>query len=578
MFCSNYSSPVLISFLLLLFLSFYSSASLPSSSSPPNLLFIVVDDLRPELPGSYGIDQIIAPSITRLMNEGTTFTRAFCQVSVCSPSRTSFLTGMRSKNNRIWTIGPYFRDQAPNASSIITLTQALMQAGYNTTGAGKVWHPGTSSGGSILPEVGGDDMPYSWSYPNGSIYNGYFECDQYYNGTFQSPRSVNYPGGTGCIQSEECIACYTQANITANFNNALAPANCPDNCFPDGAVADRGILELQYKAQNPSSNPWALFLGMKRPHLNFFAPTWAYGMYSNGSAPIATHRYPPDTMPEPAFFQNGEIAGHPDTKPYMYTYINNEGKFTLLQDWKHYEIRWAYRSSVTYMDRQVGNVLDTLESLQLRNNTFIIFFGDHGWSLGENGEFAKQNLFEMGTRVPLIIVPPSDPVYLQSYGVNKTYHGIVELLDVYPTILDILNISGSTRIPSHQLEGNSLLPVLLLPNSTAMFNDNNFSTAFSEISRGDNQSPTTSPPDGSIHGLSVRTTDWRFNVWLPYNYTLASPLWSEYNGSRIELYDHRNDTGNFEDYNNVEYTNLAFEPQYATIVQSLLTLVQSNWP
>jgi hypothetical protein len=132
-----------------------------ATAAAANLLYIVVDDLRTELGGVYGVEGMVTPGIDRLMGEGTTFSRAYTQVTVCSPSRTSFLTGMRPRNTRTWTIGPYFRDQAHNASSIVTVSQALKTAGWNVTGAGKVWHPGSSSGGALTPSVGGDDMPMS---------------------------------------------------------------------------------------------------------------------------------------------------------------------------------------------------------------------------------------------------------------------------------------------------------------------------------------------------------------------------------------------------------------------------------
>lgn len=556
---------------------------------PLNLLYIVVDDLRTgacmsmcdavlrigdesattELGGPFGVDEMVTPGIDRLMSEGTTFTRAYANVPVCSPSRTSFLTGMRPRDTRTWTIGPYFRAQALNASRIVTVTQALMAAGYNTTGAGKVWHPGTSSGGALSPTVGGDDMPWSWSYPNGTVYHGYWECDQFYNGTVQSTASVQWPGGTGCVQSPACIACLAAAGVNSTFDRSWVNPDCPDTCFPDGLVAEQGLAELVWKASHPEAGPWALFLGMKRPHLNQFAASWAFDLYDNATTDIAPDRLPSTGMPVDAFYQNSEIAGASDVKPAMTTYTDAVGQvFHVVADWKHRELRWAYRSAVSFMDAQVLRVMEGLDRLGLRNTTWTVFHSDHGWSLGEHGEWAKQNCFEEATRVPLIIVPPSGPAG-DGFRRNATFDGIVELVDMYPTILDLLGIVNPATPPPGQLAGVSLLPTLQTATADAAARSPDFAQAFSEISRGTNVSPTESPADGAIQGLSVRTLDYRFSAWVPFNYSTARPLWSHWNASwDLELYRvSDNDT-----------TNLARQPQFQALVTQMTSLVQQQWP
>jgi iduronate 2-sulfatase len=559
-----------------------SPPSPPSSpSSPrPNLLYIVIDDLRPELSGFYNHSSMITPAFDRLQAAGTTFTRAYANVAVCSPSRTSFLTGTRPATNRVWTIGPYFRQQAHNASGIVTLSEAFKTAGWNATGAGKVWHPGSSSGGSLSPNVGGDDMPMSWSYegpaggPAPDAFNSYFECDQFYNASFQSPRSVFWPGGAGCIQSDACIACLTaHGSFGGNLSRSWTSTPCPDDCFPDGAVADRGIAELEWKAAAAApATPFTLFLGFKRPHLSFFGPDWAYDLYDNASTSLSPNRLPPTGMPQDAFFQNGEIAGNADVRPFMYTYNDGDGgRFSLVEDAKQHELRWAYRSVVSFMDAQVGRVLDALEATGLRETTWIVAHGDHGWSLGERGEWAKQNLFEEGTRVPLIVVPPSGPLGA-GFATNATFDGLVELVDLFPTLADVLGLPGGI-VPDGQLQGDSLAAVL---RGQAAAGGGNFSTAFSEIARGDNVSPTEPPPDGSIHGLSVRTPDWRFSAWVPFNYSGSRPLWSAWNSTHdVELYDMRSGS---EDYDVIELVNLARDPAYADVVAQLTETVQAAWP
>jgi iduronate 2-sulfatase len=155
----------------------------PALSAPPTLLFVMVDDLRAQLGGAYG-QTTLTPNLDRLAARGVSFTRAYVQVSLCSPSRTSILTGMRPDATRLWTIGPYFRRTAglSRGADIISLPQLLKGSGLNATGAGKIWHPGVSSGG--LPtwggSVGGDDQPFSWSEhvpPGVDSRLVYWECD-----------------------------------------------------------------------------------------------------------------------------------------------------------------------------------------------------------------------------------------------------------------------------------------------------------------------------------------------------------------------------------------------------------------
>lgn len=182
-----------------------------------NLLFIVVDDLRPQASGVYE-QTTLTPNIQRLQNQGVTFTRAYTQVSVCSPSRTSFLTGVRPDRTRLWTIGPYFRKTTATANNIVTLPQIMKASGRTSTGAGKVWHPGTSSGGEASwggGGVGGDDMPWSFSYtPQEGVDPRvqYWECDAWTNSTGQSSASAGLPGGQGCVTSPSCLECLIVSN------------------------------------------------------------------------------------------------------------------------------------------------------------------------------------------------------------------------------------------------------------------------------------------------------------------------------------------------------------------------------
>ena len=360
-----------------------------------NILMIASDDMRPEIADPYGIPFMHTPNIARLAKAGTSFRFAYCQVAVCAPSRTALLTGVRNDWTRVWTIGPYFRaSMGTQADPAIfkTLPQMFKEHGYNTTGAGKIFHGGGPSGGQGC--CGGYDMPFSWTEP-------YWDCDQFWTQLVQSPASVNWTygagntaqdkppyfkfvqSGTGCVQSPECIACLTEhSGLGHELSWAAAP--CDDSCYPDGLVAEQTIRALRYKAAHPEQ-PFFLAAGFKRPHLGFYAPQWAYDLYPNASIALAQHRTPPVGMPEPAFCEYGSMRTFEDTdKGAMF--INSSelsspatpGKsfqVKLLPDWKHYELRRGYYAAVSFVDAQVGKLLDTLEQLELRENTAVLMWG-----------------------------------------------------------------------------------------------------------------------------------------------------------------------------------------------------------
>ena len=366
------------------------------SPRPRNILFIGVDDLRPELE-PYGFDFMHTPNLARLAKSGTVFTRAYCQEAVCSPSRTSLLTGLRPDSTRIWDIGPYFRHTMPNGADVVTLSQYFKANGYEATGGGKIWHPGSSSGGPAKDE-GGGDMPYSWSKP-------YFFCDQFHNDTVQSTAMQHFPNGSGCVQDEDCIKvgtiyfvqkfnffllqCFEKAG-TWGADLSWATTDCPDSCYPEGLIANEAIRQLKLygtkaKLSDGQDQPFFLAVGFKRPHLSFKAPRSYFELYPNSSIKLAARKVPPKDAPSVAFYANGEIRGIPDVSPY----VNNTNGLEALPDWLAHNLRRAYYSSVSLTDFQLGRVLDELEESGLANETVIAFWGDHGYQLGELGEWGK---------------------------------------------------------------------------------------------------------------------------------------------------------------------------------------------
>lgn len=258
---------------------------------PPNILFIVVDDLGVYTEQYAGSAK--TPNMGRIAEAGVLFERAYVSVPVCGPSRTAFLTGMRPDQTQVWTIGPYFRNVARGqGNDIVTLPQLFKSVGYNTTGAGKIYHPGTPSGGLSKSEGGGDqcptqgaycklsptlDEPSSWSEP-------YFFCDQYSNDTVQSPpmqqwdcalhgearhtgNVASWPScGGGCVQDDECVRCF-EACGTWGKPGAYAACDCPEVCYPEGLIAAQTIRVLHDKVAHPYAAPWCAAPTVSPMHL-----------------------------------------------------------------------------------------------------------------------------------------------------------------------------------------------------------------------------------------------------------------------------------------------------------------------
>ena len=587
---------------LLLLLAATAGPAAALLSQQPNLLFIIVDDLRAQLGGAYE-QSTLTPNLNALAARGVAFTRAYVQVSLCSPSRTSILTGRRPDATRLWTIGPYFRNTTGSASGIVTLPQLLRGSGWPATGAGKVWHPGTSSGGDASwggGGVGGDDMPYSWSYappPGVDPRVLFWECDAWTNSTGQSAASAGVPGGAGCVTTPECLACLEAHNGTDQHAITVTP--CPDVCYVDRMVADYTASRLAALAA--AGQPFSFFAGFKRPHLGFQVPQHAWDAYSP-QQPLAMDRWPPQGMPPAGWWRNGEITGQADTRPFV---LHNDSAFPgMLANAIHAPLRRAYYASVSWMDSQVGAVLDALDAVGLSNNTWCTFLGDHGWALGEHGNWAKQQLFEHSLRVPLIIAPPRGAVGWRRGATVGAPH-IVEALDLYPTIAELLGLAP----PAGQLEGRSLVPFLREGPSPP---PNASSFAYSQILRSDRPGCTVPGPTGfAVHpwdtdppsptptaqegeaagqclmGLSVRVPGYRYTAWLNYSDWSAEaeygPIWSDI--AAEELYDHTaadapgggGDAGlSYDDAS--EGVNRVGDPAYAQQRRDLLAALKAGFP
>ena len=367
-----------------------------TESGKPNILFIAVDDLRPEL-GCYGHLQIKSPNIDKLAAEGLSFINAYCNVPVCGASRASLLTGIRPSVNRFVTWYTYAQDDAPDA---ISLPEHFKNNGYYTLSLGKVFH-----------HI--DDMPESWS---------------------EAP--WNPAKETGYLDY-----------ISEENKKIMATASGPERAFPfeaedvddesyhDGKIALRAIEKLQQLKKQ--DKPFFLATGFLRPHLPFNAPQKYWDLYPEELIHLPGNYYPPKNVPDNAMHNFTELRA--------YAGIPAQGA---VPDKMAHELIRGYYASVSYVDAQIGKVLDALEELGLAENTIVILWGDHGWQLGEHALWCKHANFKTSLNAPLIIRPPGFK------GQSKT-EGLVEFIDIYPSLCELAGLS----LPD-QLHGKSFVPLL----------------------------------------------------------------------------------------------------------------------
>ncbi|MFO1447818.1 MAG: sulfatase [Opitutaceae bacterium] len=522
------------------------TVGLRSSPTQPNVVFIVVDDLRPML-GCYGAPAL-TPNIDRLASRGLVFDRAYSQQALCNPSRASFLTGLRPDATRVYDLTTHFRQRVPE---VVTLPQHFREKGYHTRALGKIFHP-------AFPGLGiGSDLgdPISWSVPawlGGPRYYysavGVRLAREAYGQAMQAtgpgvPNWVKEAKTRRALRSTgegagDGLDDWTEVNVRVLATEA---PEVPDETLYDGQVAQRAVAAIRHFAE-PSfgGRPFFLAVGFLRPHLPFVAPRKYWELYDPAKIEIAKNSLAPlgvpamamatpmnellDTYPQDVRVGGPQTSPAMDSPPYR---LPRDGKLTRDQQ---LQLHRGYLACVSYVDAQVGRVMSELERLHLLENTIVVFVGDHGFSLGEHGLWGKLTNFEEATRAPLIICAP----HRQSPGRTQA---LVELLDIYPTICDLAGLP----LPSH-VQGVSLTPLWENPKREWKH------AAFSQY------------PRGSHMGYSMRTDRYRFTHWQ----NTQHPGLRE----KFELYDHTNDPG--------ENTNLAAQPEHSALVEDLSKRLRSH--
>jgi iduronate 2-sulfatase len=464
------------------------------AASRTNVLFIMADDLRPEL-GCYG-SVAQTPHLDALARRGMLFRRAYCQQAVCNPSRSSMLTGLRPGTLGLYVNGTHFRELKPE---VTTLPLWMKEHGYTTRCVGKIFH-------NWHTKEHGD--PRSWSAPEFLHYANHGE---------------DIPQARGELPPNHA----TLSNNLRQYGK-VPMCECrdvPDEAYYDGRVAAEAVRVLD----EVKDQPFFLAVGFWKPHAPFNAPKKYWDLYQRDKLPPLNPARPAQA-PEIAFHQSTEILGPPDKQKQP-------------TPEQAAEMRHGYFAGISYMDAQVGKVVTALEKQGLLESTVIVFWGDHGYHLGEHGLWAKTSNFELDAHVPLIIAPP------EAKHAGTQTDALVEMIDLFPTITALCAVPDAPN-----LEGLSLVPILMDPAARIK------EAAFTQHPRPPypDRAPNGKP---EAMGVSVRTATLRYTEWR--NFDTGAVL-------ARELYDHTRDE--------MELNNMIEHPADPAALESARGLLHRQFP
>lgn len=491
---------------------------LTGATEKPHVLFIAIDDLRPEL-GCYGSPIAKSPHLDQLAASGRLFNRAYCQQSICSPSRASLMTGARPDEIGVVENTAYFRKLNPD---IITLPQHFIEHGYEAVYCGKIYHGKMS------------DEELSWS-----------RKPAHKRLPFTRPIT---PGGYAKPENQEIwkknreimLAKYgVEGSGGLIHGPAYEGADVEDHGYWDGFNTRLAIATLEDHLETSPDKPLFLGLGFTKPHLNFVAPKKYWDMYDREDIALASQATAPENGAATGLHASFELRtrhGIPKKGP-----IGEELSTTLLH---------AYYACVSYVDAQIGRVLTALDEQGIRDKTIVVVWGDHGWHLGEMGIWGKATNYEIATRVPLIVSAPG----LKEPG--KKTDALVELIDIYPSLCELASLPE----PEH-LSGKSFVPLLqnpdqewkefalsqfpnpalrewaanpLSPGMRQTFFGPLIEEVETRIIEQQGDSWDRDLFENHLMGYTMRTHQYRVVFWLDYRDRTSDPLY-------VELYDHETD-------------------------------------
>ncbi len=457
---------------------------------PRNILFIAIDDLKPLL-SNYGHQEMHTPNFDRLAEMGVTFRNAYVQQAVCGPSRASIMTAAYPDRTKVWDLHTDFRQSAPD---LVSMPEYLISQGYETTGIGKIYHKGSSSPGHdgkswSIPHI----IPRNYDPVFGEPAFGHYQDPETKEAFAKIVRQAEQEG-----EKKGAIRGYALKRLKPSTESV----DVSDEAYQDGIYTKEAIKKM--KMLKAGGKPFFLAVGYQKPHLPFVAPKKYWDLYDRDKIQLAEYRQLADGTPSIAYHSFGELRS--------YTDIDNETKLgEQLPEDKQRELIHGYMACVSYVDAQLGLLLDALEAEGLADNTIIVLWGDHGYHLGDHTLWNKHSNFEQATRIPLMFAGPGVPKNVQ---VDRP----VELIDVFPTLFEL----SGTIIPE-QAEGLSLLPLFDKNRKKAFGRD----YALSQYHRR----------NGEVMGYSIRTERYRYTEWHGNNYRTDKPYRSE-NIVGIELYDY----------------------------------------
>jgi iduronate 2-sulfatase len=459
------------------------------AADKPNVLFVAVDDLKPAL-ACAGDPHAKTPNIDKLAARGTVFTRAYCQQAVCSPSRSSLLTGRRPDSTQVYDLVTHFRKALPD---VVTLPQHFKNNGYHVHGIGKIFHGGYN------------DEP-SWSVP--------------WEGT--KGRAFG-PVGQKLLGELKAKAKAAGEDETKVRGLPFEAPDVRDDELNDGWTANRASEVL--KARKGAKEPFFLAVGFAKPHLPFVAPKKYWDLYDPAKLPVPASSEPPKDAPKFAPQLGGELRAYHD--------IPKSGAVPKETATK---LVHGYYAAVSYMDAQLGRVLEALKENGFADNTVVILWGDHGWHLGDHGIWCKHTNYERATRAALVMSAPGQK------DAGKKSAALVEFVDIYPTL------AAACGLPEPKsVEGHSFLP--LLDSAKKPWKE----AAFSQYPRGGKET-------GPLMGYAVRTERYRYVEWRKRGTTDVVAR---------ELYDHEKDPN--------EDANVAADPAHKAVIERHAKVLAGGW-
>jgi len=498
---------------VLFFLILLISTNIQAQSKPKNILFIAIDDLKPLL-SNYGHSEMHTPNFDRLAKMGVTFTHAYVQQAVCGPSRASVMTGTPPDRTRVWDLHTNFREASPD---LVSMPEYLISQGYETTAIGKIYHKSSTSPGH-------DGK--SWSIPH--------IIPDYFDPAYGTPAFSYYQKPETKKRMHELIQEAKSKGITKNGKirtyvfKRLKPstemADVPDEAYQDGLYTVEALKRMKKLAKG--DKPFFLGVGFQRPHLPFVAPKKYWNLYDREKIKIAKQQSFSKGTPSVAYHTYGELRAYSDIP-------NKIVPGVPLPADKQRELIHGYMAATSYIDAQLGKLLDEYEKLGLDKNTVIVLWGDHGYHLGDHTLWCKHSNFEQATHIPFMFAGPG-------IAKNKYVDKPVELLDLFPTVFEMAGVKQSK-----QTEGISLVPLMDNDSKTTVSKD----YTISQYNRRK-----------TIEGYSIRTDRYRYTEWHDNKYRSYNP-YNDKNIMATELYDYKNDP--------YESVNLIDNPDYASIMTQM---------